>query len=136
MRCLADKGCCQATLCIWWLRWKLIKSLAQTRPSSSDSSHFGKHQIALKCDDGFHRFLHTGRYIPQQEYLSGSRELFGLPDERSPAPRSKAGRWMGPKWTGQWGGGANGSSHLSSLPLGVGEGRILRHSLARQQAQL
>lgn len=55
---------------IWWLHWILIKSLAQTLPSSSDSSHFGKHQMALKCDNGFYQFLHTGRDIPQQEYLS------------------------------------------------------------------
>lgn len=26
--------------------------------------------MALKCDNGFYQFLHTGRDIPQQDYLS------------------------------------------------------------------
>lgn len=84
----SEVGCYQAALCIWWLPWKLIKRLAQTRPSSSDrSSHFGKHQTALKCDNGVCQFLHTECCFLQRDCLSWPSGAVGA--FRPPTPWSK-----------------------------------------------
>ena len=52
----------------------------------SDSSHFGKHQIALKCDNGFRQCLPRDDVFYSENLSLGLLGLFGLPDQRPLAP--------------------------------------------------
>lgn len=125
----SEAGCCQAALCISWLHWKLIKLLAQTLPSSRHrSSHFRKHQTALKCDIGVCQFLHRECCFLQRDYLCWPSGTVWA--SRSPTPGSKVwvvdgveeGRARGRRGGGELTGAA---TSLRSICGVAGRGRVL-----------
>lgn len=125
----SEAGCCQAALCISWLHWKLIKLLAQTLPSSRDrSSHFRKHQTALKCDIGVCQFLHRECCFLQRDYLCWPSGTVWA--SRSPTPGSKV--WVvdgveegRARWRRGGGELTGAATSLRSICGVAGRGRVL-----------